>query len=507
MINLLGIFLLLSSSSALFHSLDPYSVAEHFAFYELYPDTPEGKKALDHAWKLLSGKESTVTLQNLPKFDVQAIISMVTRQPFETPIPLKEEELEAINNLASKLSNRQLKGAHTWEKEEILALPSEEIDLARGLLLYQLEDHEAIRQYEANLDLIALQILARLSTTPTPEEKIQAINRFIFEEMQFRFPPHSLYAQDIDLYTFIPSVLDSRQGVCLGVSILYLALAQRLDLPLEIITPPGHIYVRYRNEDTLINIETTARGIHLPNEIYLGINTRKLEQRQLKEVIGCAFVNEASVYISKADFAKAAALYDKARPFLPNDPLLDLLQGFIYVFTGKISEGKKFLKNVQHYTFDYSVSAETMPDDYLSGRTDAEGIKAIFLPVNETRISILEKQAQLQKILKKYPKFRAGLLQLATTWLQLGRLLEAQEMLEKYHHLDKEDSTVEYYLSVIALHRFDYNRAWQHLKNVETLVQKREHNPKALTELRHELRCLSPDTDLIVKQSAFFIAE
>ena len=77
----------------------------------------------------------------------------------------------------------------------------------------------------------------------------------------FRFPPHSLYAKDIDVYTFLPSVLDSRRGVCLGVSILYLCLAQRLDLPLEAMTPPGHIYVRY-GED--LNIETTARGIDVP---------------------------------------------------------------------------------------------------------------------------------------------------------------------------------------------------------------------------------------------------
>ncbi|MES2345672.1 MAG: transglutaminase family protein [Chlamydiota bacterium] len=494
MFKLLSIFLLLSNSPALFHSLDPQSIAEHFAFYELYPDSPEGKKALSHAWKLLSGEDANVALQNLPKFDLSAIISMVTRQSFEAPVLLKEEELNAINNIASKLANRQLKGAHTWNKNEILSLPSEEIDLARGLLLYQLEDIEAVKQYEANLDLIALQIQARLSEESTPVDKIYAINRFIFEEMQFRFPPHSLYAQDVDLYTFLPSVLDSRQGVCLGVSILYLALAQRLNLSLEIITPPGHIYVRYRDDDTLINIETTARGIHLPNEVYLGINTRKLEQKQLKEVIGCAFINEASVYISKGDFAKAATLYDKARPFLPNDPLLDLLQGFMYVFIGKTSEGKKFLKNVRNYTFDHAVSPETMPEDYLLGRANIEGIKAIFLPVDETRASILEKQKQLQTIVKKHPKFRAGILQLATTWLQLGRLLEAQEVLEKYHCLDSQDSTVEYYLSIIALHRLDYNKAWQHLKIAEALVQKREHNPKALTELRHELHRLSPET-------------
>src|SRR5205807_1806234 len=95
----------------------------------------------------------------------------------------------------------------------------------------------------------------------------------------------------------------SRQGVCLGVSILYLCLAQRLDLDLEIITPPGHIYLRYPGKEQMINIETTARGINLPSDTYLGINTRKLEKRTLKEVIGMAFFNQASVYWEKGDYA------------------------------------------------------------------------------------------------------------------------------------------------------------------------------------------------------------
>src|SRR6202044_1243325 len=122
----------------------------------------------------------------------------------------------------------------------------------------------------------------------TPQQKIDAINSFIFEEMGFRFPPHSRYAKDIDIYTFLPSVLDSRRGVCLGVSILYLCLAQRLGLNLEMITPPGHIYIRYHEGENIINIETTCRGIHMDSEDYLGINTRCLQMRNIKEVIGLA---------------------------------------------------------------------------------------------------------------------------------------------------------------------------------------------------------------------------
>src|ERR1700761_5200171 len=126
-----------------------------------------------------------------------------------------------------------------------------------------------IRSYEALIDLMALQILTRITFEDPPAKKIRAINHFIFEEMGFRFPPHSSHAKDIDLYTFLPSVLDSRRGVCLGVSILYISLAQRLKLDLQMVTPPGHIFVCWRQGKEVINIETTARGIHIPDEKYL----------------------------------------------------------------------------------------------------------------------------------------------------------------------------------------------------------------------------------------------
>lgn len=487
------------SLKALYSSLDPLSVTQHLAFHELYPETKEGELAMMRAWNLLSGgtlaREETAT--QLPKLDIQAIISLITRQSFDPPVKLTEDQLELISKISINLCNRKLKGHDVWSKDEVLALSPDEVDIARGLLILQFDEaanlQQEVRQYEASIDLMALQIAARLSQDASNEDKVREINRFIFQEMQFRFPPHSLYANDIDLYTFLPSVLDSRQGVCLGVSILYLSLAQRLNLPLEIITPPGHIYVRYNNGVKIINIETTSRGIDLPSEVYLGINTRKLQKRNIKEVIGLGLMNQAAVFWSKQEFATTVALYEKAKLFLPNDPLLKMFLGFNYLFVGKSNEGTSLLREIRNITFDEAVSKETIPDDYLSGKIDANGIKAVFLPVDETRISIVKKQKELKQILKSYPQYKAGLMQLATTWLQLGRSSEAKEILERYHKIDPHNSTVEYYLAILCIERFDYNHAWSYLKQAESLVQSRHHTPKALASVRESLRRISPE--------------
>jgi tetratricopeptide (TPR) repeat protein len=486
--------------SSLYHSLDPSSISENLAFYELYPDSKEGQEALDRAWNLLSGETSTTrSALSLPQLDLDAIISLVTKQPSAPAPHLSDAQLDIMQKLGAKLHNRSLKGFDAWTQKQVIALPSEEIDLARALFICQFEDDpdskRKILEYEATLDLMALQIQRRLPSDASHLEMIRQINRFIFQEMGFRFPPHSVHAKDIDLYTFLPSVLDSRQGVCLGVSILYLCLAQRINLPLEIITPPGHIYLRYPLEEGHLNIETTARGIHLPSDVYLGINTRQLQNRTLKETIGWSFVNQASVSWGKKDYAKAVTIYEKALPYLPNDPLLRLFLGMNYLFIGKKKEGKELLTKVDPM-LEHAVSKETIPSDYLSGKVGIDGLQAIFLSVDEKRSSILEKEQLLQKITYKYPKFRAGLLQLATTYLQLGRTSEALEALKKYHVIDSGDATVEYYLAALFLERLDYLNAWKHLKQAFRLTKARDHNPKALKALQAELRKVCPDPNL-----------
>jgi len=487
-----------SSLRALYSALDPLSLLQHLAFYELYPDTQEGKKALEHVLDLFKQHHLTqITDLSLPLIDLQSIISLVTRQPADPPVELTEDQLTLIETICKKLHNRKLKGHSIWTKEEILELKPEDIDLARGLFLFQFNEVEdiknEIRQYEARLDLMALQILIRLSPQATNEEKIREINRFIFQEMQFRFPPHSLYAHDIDLYTFLPSVLDNRQGVCLGVSILYLSLAQRLDLPLEIITPPGHIFLRYREKETIINIETTARGVNFPTEIYLGVNTKKLIARSMKEVIGLAFINQAAVFWEREDFSSTVSLYEKAKIFLGQDALLKFFLGMNYLFTGKNKEGKMLLKEIADITFEDAVCKETIPEDFLAGKINIDGIKSVFIHVDETRISIEKKQKALQKIVKRFPRFRAGLLQLATTYLQLNRGQEALEILHQYHKIDPNNVIVEYYLALLSAERLDYNQAWQHLKKAETIALQHQYTPLPLKNFRLQLRRVCPE--------------
>jgi tetratricopeptide (TPR) repeat protein len=463
----------------LYNTIDPKSVAEALAFYELYPEADQGKKALARAATLLQAPEECII----------ALISQINRFHDSGKEP-KEEEILLIENMASHLPNRMLKGYHVKSEEEIIALPTEEIDLGKALILSQMDGKESAeiqaRAYSALLDLMALQILARLSKDASNLEKIQEMNRFIFDQMHFKFPPHSVYTENIDLYTFLPSVMDNHLGVCLGVTALYLAIAQRINLPLEIITPPGHIFVRCKMGENMVNVETTARGIHMPDETYLSVQNAILEQRTLKEVVGMTHVNQASTYLYKGEYPKAVRAYEKAQPYMPEDPLVKELLGYSYLFTEKREKGESLLKELVKGT-------HAIAEDYLAGKVGLEGIEAAFMQVDENHESIIVKQKRLKHVLEKYPEFRDGLLQLAITWIQLNHAKEAIDALTRCHTLDSSDAVTAYYLAVLHGQRQDFNNSWRYLREGEKICAEKDFFPKALKELRRELIKLCPE--------------
>ena len=174
---------------ALYDSLDPTSISEHLAFYELYKDTPSGKKALEDTWKLIS-KGQYEKRASLPPLafpaNIDSFIQLIQpdsrsqKQGFE----ISDEALSCLENLASYLPNRSLKGYKVNTLEEVLSLKDEEIDLAHALFLLQFGKDEVglhkRRTYEAAIDLMALQVLAKVSLDADPVEKIRIINQLIF---------------------------------------------------------------------------------------------------------------------------------------------------------------------------------------------------------------------------------------------------------------------------------------------------------------------------------------
>ncbi len=101
-------------------------------------------------------------------------------------------------------------------------------------------------------------------------EALKIVSAFMFEEMKFRFDQdadseasrravNSFY-RSAKNYGSFPEIFSSRRGICAGLSLVYMALAESAGVEVFPVFAPGHIYLRFESPKGPINIETTMAG-------------------------------------------------------------------------------------------------------------------------------------------------------------------------------------------------------------------------------------------------------
>ncbi len=145
----------------------------------------------------------------------------------------------------------------------------------------------------------------------------QALSNFIFKDL--RIEASNDLADPDNL--FLTSMLARRRGYCIGIAALYLALAEQIDLPIFAVATPTHIFLRYDNGTTQINIEPFQQGAALSDETYVrehripersvsrGVFLRNLT---IEEFLARAHNNLGVIYSQRRDFPRAAAEYERA---------------------------------------------------------------------------------------------------------------------------------------------------------------------------------------------------
>lgn len=82
----------------------------------------------------------------------------------------------------------------------------------------------------------------------------------------------------------LPSrVLERKQGYCVGIAAVYLTFAERLDLPIFAVATPSHVFLRFDDGTTPINIETLQRGASISDEQY--IQEHKIPEESIRSSI------------------------------------------------------------------------------------------------------------------------------------------------------------------------------------------------------------------------------
>ncbi|NIP99805.1 MAG: hypothetical protein GWM98_05015, partial [Nitrospinaceae bacterium] len=158
------------------------------------------------------------------------------------------------------------------ELERVVSGPEDRIALADTLLFISQKwepglDPEPLRE---KLDRLTEAVDQKITPSSSPDELVRALTDTLHGEFGYRYT-ESVDAQGIPKNPdelFLHGLLQTGRGYCMNLSLLYLIVAERLDLPLYGVPLPNHFFVRYDDGTTQINIEATEKGALYPDRFY-----------------------------------------------------------------------------------------------------------------------------------------------------------------------------------------------------------------------------------------------
>ena len=131
-------------------------------------------------------------------------------------------------------------------------------DLGRACLLIAQDAYPSldVERYMGQIESMALRLRARLGEGG-PEEKVVALNEFLFEDLGY-------WGNTDDYYdprnSYLNEVIDRKTGIPITLSILYMELGRRIGLLLDGISFPGHFLVRLRVRGGALILDPFAGG-------------------------------------------------------------------------------------------------------------------------------------------------------------------------------------------------------------------------------------------------------
>ncbi|MGB2862569.1 MAG: tetratricopeptide repeat protein [Sedimentisphaerales bacterium] len=216
------------------------------------------------------------------------------------------------------LANEGKAGLYARSIEQVIRLRGDEVDLATATLIISEYWSEMVngRRYLSELDKMALEIRSRLEQNKPKAMAVKVINDYLFDELGFSSISEASDPNSLFLHT----VMDKKQGYCLSMSVLYLAIGERLGLPLYGVVVPGHFFVRYDDGRVRFNIETTSKGGNASDEHYIKkfkvprLNGRSIYLKNLSKIqtLGCFFNNLGNSYSDVDDMESALLAFERA---------------------------------------------------------------------------------------------------------------------------------------------------------------------------------------------------
>ncbi|MGH8705604.1 MAG: SirB1 family protein [Burkholderiales bacterium] len=142
---------------------------------------------------------------------------------------------------------------------DLVARGDPKIELARACLLIAEDAYPGldVDGYVGEVERLAKRLRGRIAHGAAAEEKVIALNEFLFDDLGFEGNTGNYYDPR---NSYLNEVIDRRSGIPITLSVLYIEIGRRIGLPLEGVSFPGHFLVRLRVRGGTLVLDPFAGG-------------------------------------------------------------------------------------------------------------------------------------------------------------------------------------------------------------------------------------------------------
>jgi regulator of sirC expression with transglutaminase-like and TPR domain len=118
------------------------------------------------------------------------------------------------------------------------------LNAAVGIAMHAMDDADP-RNVEQQLHTLGQRVISRVRSRSL-QARLAHLHDVLFEEEGFRGNQDDYYNP---LNSYLPSVLEQRRGIPITLSLIYKAVAERIELRVEGVNAPGHFLVRVKTDE------------------------------------------------------------------------------------------------------------------------------------------------------------------------------------------------------------------------------------------------------------------
>ncbi len=242
-----------------------------------------------------------------------------------------------------------LAGRRLFEQE--IQQPDEAINLDRAALYIALEEYPDldVDAYINALDGMAAAVQERLLDALYPLKILKTIQQYLYAELGYSGNRTEYYDPR---NSFLNQVIDRRTGIPITLSIVYLAIARRIDFPMVGINLPGHFIIRPIAENMEIFVDPFNGGEILflqdCEDLLVKVFDRRVQLQpeylapvSNRQLLGRLLTNLKVIYINQRNFPKAIQAAERILLLFPDAPLAHRDRGLLYYRSDRLAEARQ----------------------------------------------------------------------------------------------------------------------------------------------------------------------